>query len=143
MTGLERLIVDLVQIAEAPLYSTYRWLGCQLGRELRFSEFLRIVGRAVEDGILRLWSVDSRSGDRTEYFVAPTDLEARYGAKPKLDDSYDPFGFSLTLGAAADSDTEPDWELGLDFEDNVFEVTAVPGYEMDALDALGRCLPDL
>lgn len=143
VTGLEQLIIDLVQMAEAPLYSTYRWLGQQLGHELRLSEFLRIVGSAVSKDLLRLWSVDYPSGDRTEHFAVPADLEVRYSTEPGLDRTYDPFGFSLTLGAAADVDAEPNWQLRVDFEDQAFEVTAVPGHEMEALDAFGRCFPDL
>lgn len=143
MTGLERLIIELVQMAEAPLYSTYRWLGQELGRELRLSEFLRIVGGALREDLLRLWSIDPRSGERTEYFAVPPDLEARYSAEPELDGSYDPFGLSLTLGAAADSDADPKWMFHLHFEDHVFEVIAIPGHEMEALDAIGRCFPDL
>lgn len=143
MSGLERLIVDLVQIAEAPLYSTYRWLGRQLGRDVPLSEFLRITNEAIERDVLRLWSVDSETGDRTEVFEVPRDLERRYAAEPSLDERYDPFGMSLTLGAAADVEAEPEWEFTLNFDDLLFEITAVPGQEDEALGQLARCYPEL
>jgi hypothetical protein len=143
VSGLERLIVDLVQIAEAPLYSTYRWLGRQLGRDLPLSEFLRVVAAAIERDVLRLWSVDAKTGDRTELYEVPGDLEHRYMAEPALDSRYDPFGMSLTLGAAADVDAEPEWEFTVNFDDQVFEITAMAGREEEALDELSRCYPDL
>ncbi len=143
MSGLERLIVDLVQIAEAPLYSTYRWLGKQLGRDLPLSEFLRITTEAIERDVIRLWIVDAETGDRTELFEVPHSLEYRYTAEPFLDEHYDPFGMSLTLGAAADVEGEPEWEFELNFDDLLFEITAVPGQEDKALDQLARCYPEL
>lgn len=143
MSGLERLIVDLVQIAEAPVYSTYRWLGRELGRDVLLSEFLRVIAQAIERDVLRLWSVDRETGDRTELFEVLPDLERRYTVEPGLDDRYDPFGLSLTLGAAADVDAEPEWEFTLNFDDLVFEITALRGHEDEALDQLARCYPDL
>lgn len=143
MSGLERLIADLVQIAEAPLYSTYRWLGRQLGRDVPLSEFLRVVAAAIERDVLRLWSVDAKTGDRTELYEVPPDLERRYVAEPSLDARYDPFGMSLTLGAAADVDAEPEWEFTVNFDDRIFEITAMAGREDAALDQLSRCYPDL
>jgi hypothetical protein len=143
MTGLERLILDLVQIAEAPLYSTYRWLGRRLGRDVPLSEFLKVVAAAVARDVLRLWSVDATSGDRAEMFEVPPDLERRYAAEPKLDSRYDPFGISLTLGSAAEVEAEPAWEFTVNFDDHIFEIKAEVGREDEALAQLSRCYPDL
>lgn len=143
MSGLERLIVDLVQIAEAPLYSTYRWLGRQLGRDVSLSEFLRVVAGAIERDVLRLWSIDAATGDRTELFEVPPDLAQRYAAEPSLDARYDPFGMSLTMGAAAHVEPEPEWEFTVNFEDRIFEITVMAGRESEAIDQLARCYPDL
>ncbi|MCZ7627610.1 MAG: hypothetical protein M5U19_00195 [Microthrixaceae bacterium] len=143
MSGLERLIVDLVQIAEAPLYSTYRWLGRQLGRDLPLSEFLRVVAAAIERDVVRLWHVDANTGDRTELYGLPSDLKRQYAAEVSLDSRYDPFGMSLTLGGAVDVDADPEWEFTVDFDDRVFEITAMPGLEEEALGQLSRCYPDL
>lgn len=143
MSGLEQLIVDLVQIAEAPLYSTYRWLGRQLGRDLSLSEFLRVTEQAVARDVLRLWSVDADTGDRTELFDVPPDLADRYSAAQPIDDTYDPFGLSLTLGVSVDVDAEPDWAFTLDFGQGTFEISAVSGREDEALSQLVRCYPDL
>lgn len=143
MTGLERLIADLLQIAETPLYSTYRWLGRQLGRDVALSEFLRIATNAIERDVVRLWSVDAETGDRTELFELPSDLERRYAGEPFLDDRYDPFGMSLTLGGMADVAVEPEWEFTLSFDDMTFEITAAAGKEAGALDQLARCYPEV
>lgn len=143
MSGLERLIMDLVQIAEAPLYSAYRWLGRQLGRDVPLSEFLQVVAAAIERDVLRLWSVETETGDRTELYEVPADLERRYRAEPSLDARYDPFGMSLTLGAAANVDAEPEWEFTVNFDDRIFEIRAIPGREEDALKQLSRCYPEL
>lgn len=143
MTGLECLIVDLVGIAEAPVYSTYRWLGRQLGRDVSLSEFLHVVGQAIERDVVRLWSIDTGSAERTELFSVPPDLQTRYESEPGLDDRYDPFGLSLTLGASADVDAEPEWKFRLDFDDQVFEITAQVGHEAEALEQLTRCYPEL
>ncbi len=142
MSGLERLIIDLVQVAEAPLYSTYRWLGHRLGRDVTLDEFLRVVAHAIERDVLRLWSVDAKTGDRTELYEIPPDLESRYIAVMSLDTRYDPFAMSLTLGAAADVDAEPEWEFTINFDDQTFEIAAAAGREEWALDQLARCYPD-
>jgi len=143
MTGVEQLIVDLVQNAESPLYSTYRWVGQQLGRDVSLSEFLQVASRAVEQDIVRLWSVDSETGDRTELYDVPPNLEHRYATESPLDTQYDPCGMSLSLGSAADSVRDPEWEFQLDFENDVFRISARSGYEPKALDELARCYPDL
>lgn len=142
MNGLERLILDLVEIAEAPLYSTYRWLGRQLGRDLVLREFLEVVERAVEKDVLRLWSIDSSTGDRTEYFCVPSGLDDRYRSVTDLDERYDPFGLSLTPGASVEEDTRPDWEFSLDFERLTFTISAAPGHERNALEEIELCYPD-
>lgn len=98
MNSIELLLVDLVRVAEAPLYSAYRWLGKQCGRQLRLGEFLVLVDRLVSMDVLRLWEIDHRSGDRSELYAVPDSLEARYSAIEDLDDRFDPFGLSVTLG---------------------------------------------
>lgn len=143
MSGLERLVADLLQIAETPLYSAYRWLGRQLGRDIALSEFLQTVSEAIERDVFRLWIVDVRTGDRSELFEVPSDLWRRYVNEPFLDERYDPFGVSLTLGGAAEVAAEPEWEFTLNFDDLIFEIAAVPGEEEKALDQLARCYPDV
>lgn len=54
-----------------------------------------------------------------------------------------PLWMSLTLGAAADVDAAPEWEFTVNFDDRVFEITAMAGREEEALDELSRCYPDL
>ncbi len=114
-----------------------------MGRDLPLSEFLRVVAAAIERDVLRLWHVDAKTGDRTELYEVPADLEGQYATEASLDSRYDPFGISLTLGAAADVDADPDWEFTINFDDRVFEITATPGMEREALDHLSRCYPDL
>lgn len=143
MNSVELLVVDVVQIAEAPLYSTYRWLGRQLGRDLPLGEFLRLVDELIARDVLRLWEVDHRSHDRTELFGVPEGLQERYEAAEGLDGSFDPFGLSLTLGAAADTDAEPSWEVDFDFERGRFQLLADEGTDDDAVMQASRYFPDV
>lgn len=143
MKSVELLLVDLVQIAEAPVYSTYRWLGRQMGRQLPLRQFLLVVDELVERGVLRLWQVDHPSRDRIEHFSVPESLEDRYRDAELLDDSFDPFGLSLTYGAAADIEVIPQWEVDFDFERGRFELLAEPGTDDVAMKQAVRCFPDL
>jgi hypothetical protein len=143
MNSVELMVTDLVQIAEAPLYSTYRWLGRQLGRDLPLGEFLRLVDELIARDVLRLWEVDHRSHDRTELFGVPEGLEERYRTAEGLDESFDPFGLSLTLGTAADVEAEPSWEVDFDFERGRFELLAEAGIDDDAVKQASRYFPDV
>lgn len=120
ISDLEQVILDLVQMAESPLYSTYRWLEHETGRDISFSEFRRVVNGGIEHGVFRLWILDV-AGDRRELIEIPPDLESRYMKEPVLEDSHDPFGMSLTLGAHAVHE-EPDWKVDVDFKKGVFEL---------------------
>jgi hypothetical protein len=102
-----------------------------------------VVAGAIELDVLRLWSVDPETGDRTRLYEVPPDLEQRYAGEPSLDARYDPFAMSLTLGAAADVEAEPEWEFTVNFEDRIFEITAMAGREDEAFEQLSRCYPDL
>lgn len=110
------LLLDLVRIAEVPLYSSYCWLGGQFGCQLSLGEFLRLVEDLLARDVLRLWEIDPQSHDRTELFAVPEGLKERYRSVGELDGRFDPFGLSLTLGASAQVDVEPSWEIDLDFE---------------------------
>ncbi|MDP9022494.1 MAG: hypothetical protein M3N57_07330 [Actinomycetota bacterium] len=88
------------------------------------SEFLRVVDELTARDVLRLWELDHRSHDRTELFGVPEGLQESYRTAAGLDDSFDPFGLSLTLGAAADVEAEPSWEVDFDFERGRFELLA-------------------
>lgn len=137
MTGVEWLIVDLVATGEAPLYPTYVWVGRRLGRATSLREFLQIVAAAVEADVLRLWNVDPVFGDRTELFSVPPELASRYEGETTLDESYDPFALSLTLGVAADVDRKPRWEVSLDFDEGSFELIV---RDADASEAIAQVL---
>jgi hypothetical protein len=115
MNSIDLMLLDLVQIAEAPVYSAHRWLSRQLGRELSMAEFLRLLAPLVDEDVIRLWAVDSTTHERRRWIEVPSDLDERYARIPDLDDSFDPFGLSLTLGPAADLDADPDWEVDFDF----------------------------
>jgi hypothetical protein len=116
MTTVELLLLDLVGIAESPLYSSYRWLDRRLAHKLSLNSFLSFVERLIASDVVRLWSVDARTGDRTELYSIPESLLDRYSELTGLDETFDPFGLSLTLGAAAPDDVaaEPQWSFDLD-----------------------------
>ncbi len=143
MNAIEAALLDLVQVAESPLYSTYRWLGREIGRDLSMTEFCRLVDRLIDEQVVRLWAVDPASEERTEVRI-PDDLERRYEQLgDALDASFDPFGLSLTLGPRADVDAEPDWSVDLDLDSSRFQVDARPGQDEEALGQLGLLLPDV
>jgi hypothetical protein len=141
--ALETRLVDLVQVAESPLYSAYRWLSRDLGRALALEAFLRLVDGLVARDVLLLWEVDPVSGVRRQLATTPPDLPGRHEALDDLDEQFDPFGLSLTIGPAAEMNADPEWEFDLDFEHGSFLVRAQPGSGQMALDALGALFPDV
>lgn len=138
--ALEDMLIDLVQVAEAPLYSTYRWLGREIGRETSLEEFLNLIERMLQRRLLRLWSVEYVSGVATELFRVPHDLAEQYRTV-ELADYYDPFGLSLTLGAAADPAARPAWEADFDFDEGTFELRAPDGQEETVIAQMQRLVP--
>lgn len=143
MNGIEAQLLGLVQIAESPLYSAYRWLGRQLGRDLSMSAFLYLVDGLVQQDMLRLWSIDPTSQERSRLSEVPEGLEQRYLRVDGLDDSFDPFALSLTMGPAADPEAEPDWEVDFDFDRETFRLRAKPGAEEVAIRKLAGLFPDV
>lgn len=144
MNGIEACLLDLVQVAESPLYSAYRWLGREVGRQLPMEAFLELVDDLVDDQALCLWSVDPDSERRTELRSVPRGLERRYAElEGELDGSFDPFALSLTLGPRAQVDAEPDWWVDFDFDAARFQIEAKAGHDGEALRQLGRLFPDV
>jgi hypothetical protein len=141
MTGLEWMIAEMAGTAETPLYSMYRWMSERLGHMVSLAEFLRVVGSGVRRDVFRLWQVETSGSDRTELFDVPRDLESRYMGEARLDPRYDPFGLSLTLGAAAGVGANPDWEVDLDFVEGTFRLEVRDGEEAEVVAQLERCLP--
>ena len=137
------MLLDLVQIAEAPVYSAYRWLCRQLGRDLAMAEFFRLLRPLVEQDVVRVWAVDSTTHNRARWSEIPSDLDEKYAEISELDDSFDPFGLSLTLGPAADLDASADWEVDFDLSERRFLVTAEPHVVEDAQRTIRRLFPDL
>ncbi|MEY2430372.1 MAG: hypothetical protein QOC92_97 [Acidimicrobiaceae bacterium] len=143
MNGIAASLLDLVGVGESPLYSAYRWLGREIGRDLSRSEFLSLVDRLVEEDVLRLWSVDPDSEDRTRLMSTPDGLEHRYRSLGHTDGSYDPFGLSLTAGPEAEVRTVPDWQVDFDFDSQTFELEVRAGLDDEALARLRRLFPDV
>jgi hypothetical protein len=143
MTPIESMLIDLVQIAESPLYSAYRWLGRELGRDVRLDAFLRLIDQLLRDEKLRLWRVDPESQERTRVFRIPAGIERRYTAEPSLDPAFDPFGLSLTLGPEAPRDEDSEWEVDFDFDEGRFTLVAVASREEEAVAQLKRLFPDV
>ncbi len=143
MNAIEALLLELVTIADSPLYSAYRWLGRQLGRDLSMSEFLRLVNGLVQQDVLRLWSIDSASQHRSRLNETPEGLERQYLEVDGLDATFDAFALSLTLGPAADVGARPEWEVDFDFDRETFRVQAKPGTEGLALRTLADLFPDV
>jgi hypothetical protein len=142
MTPIEAMLVDLVQVAESPLYSAYRWLGREIGRDVHLDRFLELIDRLLRTDTLRLWLVDPATQERKRLLRVPAELEARYSAEPSLDPAFDPFGLTLTLGTDAD-DAEREWEIDFDFAQGRFSIVAVVGRDAEALDQIQRLFPDV
>lgn len=144
MTAVELLLLDLVGIAETPLYSSYRWLDRRLSHKLSLTSFLAFVDGLLASDVVRLWSVDARTGDRTELYAIPESLLGRYSDAAGLDETFDPFGLSLTLGAAAPDDlgAEPEWSFDLDAPGG-FELRAPEGIADAVLRDVEAVLSDL
>jgi hypothetical protein len=143
MNSIDLLLLELVGMAEAPLYPTYRWLGSQFGRDLSLAEFLRMIERLMDDDVLRLWEVDATTHERVRWAAMPSDLERRYLDVADLSDSFDPFGLSLTPGPDANLSSDPDWEADFDFNDGHFLITAKPRAAEQAREQLSRLFPDV
>ena len=143
MNSIDLWLLELLQVAEAPVYSAYRWLGRQIGREWSMAEFLRLLAPLLDDDVVRLWVVDIATEERSRWSEIPSDLEQRYAEITDLDDGFDPFGLSLTLGPAADLEASPDWEVDFDFKEYRFAVTAKPHAVDSAQQQVRRLFPDL
>jgi hypothetical protein len=143
VNSIDLCLLELIQIAEAPVYPAYRWLSRQLGRELPMAEFLRILAPLLADDVVRLWAVDLTIEKRSRWREIPSDLGEQYADLADLDDSFDPFGLSLTLGPAADLDSSPDWEVDFDFAEQHFAVSAGPPSMEGALQRIRGLFPDI
>jgi hypothetical protein len=141
VNGVEERLIDLVQVAETPLYSAYCWLGRQLGRDVSMREFLRLVDDLVRRETLCLWSIDPTSEKRSRLLEVPKDIKHQY-AQLDSDGSFDPFALSVTLGPAAQIGAESEWEVDLDFQSLTFQVRSKPEVEGGALRNLADLYPD-
>lgn len=126
MRGVRELILDLTSMAETPLYSTLRWVSEQMHEAASLELLVSVVDGLVHDDELRLWEVESGTGDRTELYEVPAGLLARYEAARHTDAAFDPFGFSVA--AHRTSGIVPEWDFDVDLRREVFEL---------------RCLDDL
>jgi hypothetical protein len=145
MNSIELSLVELVDIAETPLYSAYCWLRRHVSGPMSLSGFLEMVDGLVQRDVIRLWSVDIDSGNRTELFQVPASLGGEYLGLEELDDRYDPFGLSISTGAAAHADITEDleWDFDLNSRDGTFSLRFADGLQEAALATIARLLPDL
>lgn len=143
MNSIELQLLELVQVAECPVYSAYRWLSRHVGHDLAMAEFFRLLDSMVDRDVVRLWVVDAATHERSRWHEVPPDIEQRYAEIADLDDSFDPLGLSLTLGCAADVQAIPEWGVDFDFDQGRFVLTATLDSVEDAWHQLGRLFPDL
>jgi hypothetical protein len=143
MNSLQVEILELVQIAESPVYSTFRWLGRQVGREVSMPEFFRMVDSMIQQDIVQLWAIDPETQVRRRLDTVPPHLEQRYTEIGELDQSFDPLGLSLTAGAAADVKGPLEWGADFDFDRGYFSLTSTPDSVRGAWRQIGDLFPDL
>jgi hypothetical protein len=137
---LDIAILELLEMAETPLYSMYCVALDDLGGNVSLAAFLEHVDELVQNGVLRLWQVDD-ARERKELRGVPEELEQSYGRVADLDRSYDPFRLTLTLGPAAPDTSEPNWEVDTDFERKRFVMLVRRGPVVEAFDDTERVLP--
>jgi len=145
MNSIERDLLDLLDLAESPCYSTFCWLRSRLGGHLSLRAFLTLSNELVQRDAIRMWSIDPGSGDRTKLFAVPDSLAHDYLAAQALDDRFDPFGLSFTVGPAAPAHArdEPEWTFELNAADETFILRARPEMRGEACATVARLLPDL
>jgi len=145
MNSIELDLLDLLDLAESPCYSAFCWLRRRLGGHLSLRAFLTLTNDLVQRDVIRMWSIDPGSGDRTELFAVPDSLADEYLAFQTLDDRYDPFGLSVTVGPAAPvlAQDEPEWTFSLDAAQETFVLRAQPEMRAEACATIARLLPDL
>ena len=143
MNSIDLTLLKLIQIAESPVYSAYRWLGREIGRELSMTEFFRILAPLLEDDVVRLWAVElaPRNGlggmsyRPTSRSVTQRSLTSTAALTRSVS--------GLTLGPVADLESSPDWEVDFDFEGRRFAVTAKPHAAEGVQQQIGRLFPCL
>lgn len=139
MNPFEYDLLDLLQMAETPLYSLYRWLEEEvLGTELSMVEFLEMIDSLIERDLVELHHVDWETHVGTVVPAIPAGLMEAYAAHPDLDKVYDPLGYSVALGPAADVRETPDWEIDVDFVARSFVLTAEPDAVAEGFTQIGR-----
>jgi hypothetical protein len=143
MNSLELRLLDLLQLAETPLYSAYRWLGERVGAQLSLPEFLRLVDQMASGDTVRLWSVDPGTSTRKRLPRVPDHLERRYDELGDLDGTYDPLGLSVTVGPRSAPREEPAWSIDLDIAAQRFVLTGDADVVDEAEEAVNRLFPDL
>ena len=52
MNRFQLELVDLVSMAETPLYSSYAWLGKRLGRPVALDWYLEMIDKLVVEDVL-------------------------------------------------------------------------------------------
>jgi hypothetical protein len=134
-------LIEMLQMAETPLYSMYRVLDDDFDGNLPLPAFLEHIDALIQQGVVRLWGM-SDACERVECAGVPPDLEERYGTV-LLDRTYDPFSFTLTLGPAAPDAPEPDWEVDTDFAQGRYVIVVHRGTMAEAYQQVSRLLPSV
>lgn len=143
MNSIDLTLLELLQVAETPVYSAHGWLGRRLGHDVALDEFLSLVAALMRDDVVRLWVIDAATHERTRLSALPSGLPQSYRELPVSDDAFDPFGLSLTLNPTADLAATPVWQVDLDFEGGSYILEACPRLVEDASRAMQRTFPDV
>lgn len=104
-------LLRLLRDAETPLYSAYRHLSRDLAEAVSLDTFASDVQERLARGILQLWLYQDER--RRELSNVPRDLASRYEVV-ELDESYDPFGYTLTLGPKMPREDSA-WNFDVDY----------------------------
>ena len=143
MNSLQHRLIELVRIAETPLYSAYKWLTKEVGRDLSLMGFRKMVSELTSSGVLQLWQIDPVTGERSRLQSVPANLPELYTASPDLDDAFDAFGYSLTVGERIDRELPASWTIDFHEATASFFCRARLEREHEAMSEIRELFPDV
>ena len=123
--------MDLLQDAETPLFSAFHHARGHAVGGLTLDEFLVDLQQLLESRLVLLWR--HAEGVTEQLTSFPEGLAATYSGEGHSDFRYDPFGYSLSVGPAAEPPTHPpEWTFHADFSSGEFVWEGPPELEEES-----------
>jgi hypothetical protein len=132
-------LMRLLQDAETPLYSAYRFVADTIHPTMRLDEFLTLVNTSMSESQVVLRQVTEGKGREVDSI--PEGLAQKYESVEGLDPRFDPFGYSLRLGPEAPDHDHPVWLIDVDLVAGLFTWEGDPRMEGETIDRVSRLHP--